>query len=80
MPWCVAQKRFGGPQNATFMIGQLMELPDGTRLAQLIEQRFVRLATQKEIETAEEVDVEPTPLPVTVNVRSRKSGKKVRIA
>ena len=81
MPWCVVQRRFGGPKGATFLIGQLIELPDGTRLNQLVEQRFVRLATQKEIDGAEEVDVDATPTPsTTVKVRPRKSGKKVRLA
>jgi hypothetical protein len=82
MPWCVVQKRFGGPRGALFLIGQLLELPDGTRLHQLIEQRFVRLATQKEVDGAEEVDVDvdpPTPTE-TPKVRRRKHGKKLRAA
>jgi len=83
MPWCVVQKRFGGTNGAGLLLNQLVEIPDGTRLHQLIEQRYVRLATQAEIDTAveEEVTDVPTPPPTkATTVRRRKHGKKVRVA
>lgn len=64
MPWCVTVRRFGGSGGEQLLIGQLVEIPDGTRLRQLIEQGYVRLATPKEVDTAEEVEVdEPAPPP-----------------
>ena len=72
MPWCAVLKRFGGPGGVELQVGNLVELPDGTRLSQLIEQRYVRLATPAEVESAEEVDTPPPTPKKKPTVRRRK--------
>lgn len=61
MPECVITKAFVGPDGA-LMVGQLVSIPDGTRLAQLTDLHYVRIATDAEIASAEEVPVEPPQL------------------
>lgn len=80
MPWCVVQKRFGGTNGIPYLVGQLIELPDGTRFNQLTEQRFVRTATQAEVDSAEEVDVEVAPPRTETTTVRRRGSKSVRSA
>jgi len=79
MPWCVVIKKFGGSNGTNLLVNQLVDIPDGTRLSQLSEQRYVRLATPKEIASAEDVEVEvddaPPPPKTNLTVRRRASKK-----
>lgn len=54
----VVQKSFGGPQGRRFEPNELIDAEGFRNLPLLIEQRYLRVATKDEIDSAEEEDEE----------------------
>jgi hypothetical protein len=54
----VVQKAFGGPKGRRFEPNELIDAEGFRNLPLLIEQRYLRVATKDEIESAEEEDID----------------------
>jgi hypothetical protein len=68
--FCVIQKAFGGPGERQYTVGELVNASEWRLRDQLVAGRYMRPATEREISSAEEVDVPDVP------VRKTAKGKK----
>jgi len=68
--FCVVQKAFDGPGTRTYTVGELVDASEWRLRDQLLTGRYMRLATDREIASAEEVTVPDVP------VRKSSKGKK----
>jgi hypothetical protein len=58
---CVIQKAFNGPGDRLYSVGELVDASDWRLRDKLIEGRYMRPATEREVASAEEVDVPEAP-------------------
>ena len=68
--FCVVQKAFDGPGNRQYTVGELVDASEWRLRDKLVEGRYMRSATEREIASAEEIDVPDVP------VRKSTKGKK----
>lgn len=68
--YCVIQRAFNGPGTRQYTMGELVDTAEWRLRDKLIEGRYMRPATDREIVTAEETDVPDVP------VRKPAKGKK----
>jgi hypothetical protein len=59
---CVIQKQFDGPGNRHYTVGELVDASEWRLRDKLIEGRYMRPATDREVASAEEVDVPEKPV------------------
>jgi hypothetical protein len=59
---CVIQKVFDGPGDRHYTVGELVDAAEWRLRDKLIEGRYMRPATEREIKSAVEVDVPEPPV------------------
>lgn len=72
---CVVQKPFGGPDGRRFETNELIEAGAFRNRNALVDQRYLRLATQEEIASAVDEDEPVAPKPLVAKTHKRKGGR-----